>query len=298
MDDLDVIVVAYRSRDTIESLLRRVQEELRPATLTVVDNGDDGSADLAAAVGADVVRRPDNPGFGAGQNAGVRVGDAPFVLLLNPDAQPVAGGIDAGVRLLRANADVGVVQGDIVNDATGEPERSHGVELGPIHLLGRALGARRLGRYTALRSLAGRTSLRDHVERTVTEPTDVDTVAATAVLVRRDALLSIGGFDERYFLYGEDLDLCRRMRAGGWRIVAVPGEFARHVSGGSSANAWERELVWWQGTMQFARQWWSGPRRAVAVFAAVVRWFGLAVQRPSEAGRAWRTVVSPSPRRP
>ena len=288
---LDVVIVAYRSDDVIRRLVEVSRELPDVDCVVVVDNGDGCSAAVAEGMGARAIRRPDNPGFGAGQNAGVAATSAPFVLLLNPDAVPVASGISAGRQYLAAHDDVAAVQGAIVNDSSGAAERSQGIELGPLHLWGRALGLRRLARWGPVRRLAATSRLRDHVERAVATPTDVETLAATALLVRRSAFDEVGGFDERYFLYGEDLDLCRRWRRARWRLVALPSQFARHQSGASSAGWWERELVWWNGTMQFAARWWRPWAWVSAVGAAVTRWFGLSLSRPSGTGEAWRSVV-------
>jgi len=292
MSDVDVVIVAYRSRDGIDGLVQQAKAIPGVVSVVVVDNGDDDSADVAHKAGAVTLRRPDNPGFGVSQNLGVALGDAPYVLLLNPDAVPAAKGIEAGVRHLRQNESVAAVQGAIENRWTGEPERSHGVELGPAHLFGRALGLRRLIRLRPIRAVAARTALRDHVQRKVDVPTPVESMAATVLLVRRTAFESVEGFDDRYFLYGEDLDLCRRLRAAGWQLVALPDTFAVHESGGSSAGWWDRELSWWQGTMQFAARWWTTPRWILGVIASLVRWAGLAVARPRHAARAWTSVVA------
>jgi GT2 family glycosyltransferase len=285
------VIVAFRSDDVIRDLVEVSRELPDVDQVVVVDNGDGCSAAIAERMGAGTIRRPDNPGFGAGQNAGVASTSAPYVLLLNPDAVPVAGGISAGGQYLAEHDDVAAVQGAIVNDESGAAERSQGIELGPLHLWGRALGLRRLAKWRAVRRFAARSRLRDHVERGVATPTEVETLAATALLVRRSAFDEVGGFDERYFLYGEDLDLCRRLRGAGWRLVALPSQFARHQSGASSAGWWERELVWWNGTMQFAARWWRPWARVVAVGAAVTRWFGLALSRPMGAREAWQSVV-------
>ena len=122
-------------------------------------------------------------------------------------------------------------------------------------------------------------------------PTSVEALAATAVLVRRDAFDQVGGFDAGYFLYGEDLDLCRRLRDAGWELVALPVPWADHDSGGSAASAWTRELDWWQGTMRFAARWWSRPAWRLAQGAAFVRWLRLALRHPRGAKAAWRALL-------
>jgi GT2 family glycosyltransferase len=290
VSELDVVVVAYNSRDGIGELV----DDLRgivDGRVVIVDNGEDGSADVAEAHGATVVRLPSNPGFGSGHNAGLEHATARHVLLLNPDARPHAPGLAAGLAHLAAHPEVAAVQGAVVNESTGLRERSHGVELGPAHLLGRAVGARRLAGLRSIRALARKTFAADHIERSVERPTSVESLAATAPIVRRDALLSVGGFDEGYFLYGEDLDLCRRLRGEGWELVALPDRFAVHQGGASSAGWWEREVEWWRGTMRFAARWWARPAWSAAVAAAALRALVLMAARPRRAAQAWRGLV-------
>jgi len=288
----DVVVVAYASRATIEQCIEQVGALHGVGTVVVVDHGTDGTADVAAAMGALVIRDPGNPGFGAGQNRGVAATTAPYVLLLNPDAAPEPEGIAAGVALMDVDPTVGAVQGVITNRATGAPERSSGRELGPVHLLGRALGARRLLAYRPVRALARRIGVvADHVERVPSAPTDVDSLAATAIVIRRDAFDQIGGFDESYFLYGEDLDLCRRMRRAGWTLVAMPDRFAWHDGGASAASSTERELTWWRGTMRFAALWWTEAAWFSALLAATIAWVHLSARDHRVSARAWRELV-------
>ena len=137
-------------------------------------------------------------------------------------------------------------------------------------------------------------SLRDHVERVPSAAEDVETLAAVSILVRRDAFDAIGGFDERYFLYGEDLDLCRRLRGAGWRLVSLPVAWASHHSGASASGWWDRELRWWEGTMQFAAHWWatervlSAPSRPGASCGSASRSPPLGMGRLPVAGRVDR----------
>ena len=288
---VDVVVVAYRSVATLAACIGSTDGLPNRGALVVVDHGDDASAHLAEAFGATVLRNPANPGFGAGQNQGVTRGSAPYVLLLNPDAElrPVA--VAGGVALLEREPDVAAVQGAILgrDDA---PERSAGQALSPVHLVGRAVAAKALLRWTvvrrAVRVLPG---LRDTVDRQVVAARDVDSLAATAVLVRRAAYEAIGGFDEGYFLYGEDADLCMRLRRAGWRIVALPETWATHASGASSGSWVRRELAWWEGTLTYAWRWWGPVGRAGALAAALVMWARLVAADPAGARTAFRRLL-------
>jgi GT2 family glycosyltransferase len=289
---LDVVVVGYANRDSIEQCIERAGALSGVGTVVVVDHGRDGTGDLAEAMGARVIRDPGNPGFGAGQNRGVAATTAPYVLLLNPDATPEPDGVAAGVALLDVDPSVAAVQGVITNRATGAPERSSGRELGPVHLFGRAVGARRLLAYAPVRAIARRIGVvADHVERVPAAPVEVDSLAATAVIVRRDAFDEVGGFDESYFLYGEDVDLCRRMRRAGWSLVALPDRFAWHEGGGSAASSTERELTWWRGTMRFAALWWTEAAWCAALLSAAIAWLQLSVRDRRVSSRAWRALV-------
>jgi N-acetylglucosaminyl-diphospho-decaprenol L-rhamnosyltransferase len=181
---------------------------------------------VAEACGARVVHAGANVGFGAGCNLGAAAGSAPYVLLLNPDAaaEPgtVAGLAAALARHPRAAA--------IASEVGDEPVR------------------RRFP--TLLRAplepgVAGRLDERWYRRH----PGPVEWLSAPCLLLRRDAFDEVGGFDERYFLYWEEVDLAKRLQAAGWELRWVPGFPARHESGGSGAGraAWAAGLVRWAG---------------------------------------------------
>jgi GT2 family glycosyltransferase len=289
----DVVVVAYRSVDTIGDVVTRARSLPGVGEVVVVDHGSDDSASVAAAHGARALADPTNPGFGAGQNRGVAMTSAPYVLLLNPDAEPDPLGITTGVAALDAHERVAVVQGVISNRLTGTPERSQGRELRPVHLVGRASSAGRLLGSQLVRDIGRRIgAVSDHVERVPNGPSSVESLAATCVLVRRSAFEGVGGFDESYFLYGEDLDLCRRLRRAGWQLLALPAAFAVHDNGASSSTSTERELSWWRGTMRFAALWWSDVAWLLALASALTEVVRLGVREPRVTGRAWRALVT------
>ena len=287
---LDAVLVAYRSDDVIRTAVEGAKA--LGGTVVVVDHGDGGSARQAALAGAVAVHDPSNPGFGAGQNHGLAFTESAYVLLCNPDAEIDAAAVRAGVEVLDRRPEVAAVQGVIVNQATGQPERSAGVQVRPLHLLGRALAAKALLGVPAVAALARRSAvLRDHADRVPQEEVEVESLAATVLLVRRAALNAVRGFDESYFLYGEDLDVCRRLRAAGWKLLALPDVWATHTSGGSADSSWTREANWWRGTLQFGAGQWSGTGWALAIAAVTLRWCRLAVGHPLHAPAAFRAMV-------
>jgi succinoglycan biosynthesis protein ExoA len=289
---VDVVIVAYRSGVRLARALQALAGEPGIGRVVVVDHGDGADAALARELGAEVVHRPDNPGYGSGQNVGVARCTAPFVLLLNPDAELEPGALVAGRLTLEARPDVAAVQGVVRRAHDGQAERTQGAALGPVHLWGRALHLRALLGLRVVRVAARRVGvLADHVDRTTCTEREVESLAAVSILVRREAFCSVGGFDERYFLYGEDLDLCHRLRADGWALLTLPQAWAVHVGGASAGSSTERELTWWRGTMRYAASWWPDRAWRWGLRAAMVRWARLAASDPRRALAAWHALV-------
>jgi GT2 family glycosyltransferase len=290
--DVDVVIVVYGNAATIEGTVAAVSSLPDVESVVVVDHGTDGSGRPARRAGALVVEDPTNPGFGAGVNHGATLGRSPFLLLLNPDAELEPGALRAGLTALADDPGAAAVEGVTVTGSTGELERAGGKELGPLDLVGRAVGARRLLSFRLVAALAARVpALLHQIERGTDEIRDVETLSGAAMLVRRDAFEAVGGFDERFFLYGEDLDLCRRLRARGWRLLYLPVPWAVHENGSSSASSWMREVRWWEGTMRLAAQWWGDREFGIARAAAFVRLARLAVRSPRRSAEAYRAMI-------
>ncbi len=277
---IDVGIVAYGADGLLRRALRSLSADPAVATVTVVDHLPPAARAAAAEVGARYIEDPSNPGFGAGQNRAFATGAAPFFLVLNPDAEMVEGALCAGVAQLQRRSDVVAIQGVIARRSDEGVDRSGGRELTWVHLLGRATRARALLGLRPVRWLVRRTRLRDTTDRTPAQAAEVQWLAATALLVRRSAMEQIGGFNSTYFLYGEDLDLCRRLRQQGGTLLALPDPWALHDDGSTSSGWWDRELVWWEGTMRFAALNWSTPELVLASTAAALRCVQLAIRRP------------------
>lgn len=283
-----MIVVAFGNDVAVKRSIRSVLQDAVESVIVVnhADEVPDVVIDPRVRVATE-----SNLGFGAGVNLGLHLTSSEYVLLLNPDAEMCAS-LRLGLDYLDAHPNVGAVQGVVLNTRTGKPERSAGSDLRWFHLVARLVHLRRLQSLPLVELLGRRIpALRDHFERVPAEPTSVEALAATAPLVRRRALDDIGGFDTTFFLYGEDLDVCRRLRLSGWELVTLPTVWTSHVSGGTAKTPRHRELEWWAGTMRYAAKWWTAPAFAVALAAATLRAIAFAVTRPSRLGTSWTRIV-------
>jgi N-acetylglucosaminyl-diphospho-decaprenol L-rhamnosyltransferase len=175
-----------------------------------------------------VIANTDNRGFSAANNQGFRAAAGEYLLVVNSDAEVRPGAVDAMAALLDARPDVGIV-GPRTVGTDGQPQVSFGPEL---TLRGewsqrRLVRGVREGRPEALREVRDRSSRAQ-------EP---DWVSGACFLGRRSALDAVGFFDEAFFLYEEDVDLCVRVRRAGWRVVYTPEAEVVHHLGRSMARA-------------------------------------------------------------
>ena len=266
---VSVVVVTYESAASIAAALGPLRESAHVGRVVVVDNdSDDDSAALAAAAGADdVLVLEANLGFAAANNRGLRLCAGESVLFLNPDASISGEHIDRLVAALRSDPGA-VAAGPVLEGLDGR--LTSGARR--FSTVGNRLAVElpwfwRHDRFTSRQS-------EDTLERAEGTAVPVDYVWGAAVLVRRDFLDSVGGLDERFFLYHEDEDLGRQAHAAGRRVLLVTAARATHIgavsSGGDAALAHARMLF---ATSQLLDKWsWpsSGRVFAVAVQAALL----------------------------
>jgi GT2 family glycosyltransferase len=236
--DVTAIVVNFNAGDELRAALASIAGELagRAWEGIVVDNASqDGSAAIAHdfAPAVTLVANAANLGFGRAVNQALARARAPLVLIMNPDSRLQPGALAALEDELRRHPRCAIAgprildpDGSVQGSARGDPDMFTG-------FFGRSTALRRL-----LPGLA--VSRRNVVDATVdagSASVVVDWLSGACVLARRDALASVGGFDERYFLYWEDADLCRRLRAQGQEVRYVPAASAVHRVGHSSRTA-------------------------------------------------------------
>jgi GT2 family glycosyltransferase len=255
---LDVVIVAYRSRTLIDACLASLFEH-PPAhglSVHVVDNASgDGTVELIRTKYPSVHLTPAsrNLGFAAASNLGIRAGAAPYVLLLNPDTRITDGALDALLVLMDERPEVGISGCKLLRE-DGTPD----------HAAHRAFPtiAGALGHFTGLRRMRGVPSrFTQYVAPDVAGP--VDAVNGAFMLLRRAALREIGLFDEGYWMYMEDLDLCYRFRAAGWVTWYEPSVTVVHVKHGTSGPVRSVRLdrAFHYGMFRFYRKHYA-PRRS------------------------------------
>jgi N-acetylglucosaminyl-diphospho-decaprenol L-rhamnosyltransferase len=236
---VSAVLVNYNAGDELRRALQSIADEMQGQLweAVVVDNASiDGSRMIADefAPFASTIANTENVGFARAVNQGIAATAAPRVLIMNPDCRLVAGALAAlsaeldqhefcaiaGPRILNPD-------GSLQGSARGDPDMLTGL-FGRTGLLGRLMPGAALSRRNVVSDAAIRSGHASVV---------VDWLSGACILARRDALSKVNGFDERYFLYWEDADLCRRLRAAGYHVRYVPGATAIHRVGHSSRTA-------------------------------------------------------------
>jgi N-acetylglucosaminyl-diphospho-decaprenol L-rhamnosyltransferase len=284
------------SADMAEMTLECVGELHVPAvaSIVVVDNAFDGDLAESRSVLAErtTIVPLDLPhGFAAANNRGVAEGAAPYVLLLNSDVLVVPGAIEALLAALDADPLAVAAGGRLVDPQTLVTQEQYRPRPFPTlaNFLVIVLGVEELWPGNPVTRRYHGAQWDDTSVQEVAQP------AAAAILVRRDALDAVGGFDERFWFWFEDSDLLLRLSERG-SILYVPGAVFRHLGGGSFRRWSKAEHIRsvHHGIVQYADAHFSRARRGVLGIAELaislprIVLFGRS--RPQEAG-AWRAVA-------
>lgn len=263
--DLAVVVVNYNTGDLLARCVASVIEAAGglAVDVLVVDNASrDESMQVATARTPQVrvIENPTNRGLSAAWNQGAAAVDAPLILFLNPDAEICRGGLPALVTVAEGRPDVAVF-GPVIRNPDGTVYESGRVFPGIVQAVGHAFLAPFAPGNRFTRAYR-QTSWDRTTER------EVDWVSFAAMLIRRSAFEQVGGFDEGFWLYGEELDLCTRLRDAGWKVLATPEVEVLHVGGVSTGRSRQTHLLHSQGVYRYYRKHRAaGWRRATLPFA-------------------------------
>jgi GT2 family glycosyltransferase len=230
--DLSILIVTYNSAHLIGKLLDLLRAEMTglSAEVIVLDNASrDGTAALvrSAHPWVKLIASPDNLGFAAGNNQAARAAKGRYLLLLNPDAFPAEGALRQALEMLDQTPDVGLAGGELIGaDGSRQPSARMFPTL--------------RDEFFTLSGLAARyphSALLARLDRRWANPDEnavVDWIPGAFVFIPSAVFAQMGGFDERFFMYYEEVDLCRRMQQLGLNIHYWPALKAMHIGGESA----------------------------------------------------------------
>lgn len=262
--EVAVIIVTYNSERQIDACLESVIAERRHVTQEIIVLDNNSSDRTVPHVrerfpSVKVITPGRNLGFAAGVNFAAKQTDADFVLLLNPDTVILDHAIDVIVDFARAHPSYGLYGGRTLKpDGTLEPSSCWGLP----SLWSMALFAFGLTTLAPRNRWLDPESLGNWQRDTVRE---VGVITGCFLLARRSSWEQLGGFDERYFMYGEDADLAVRAHAAGFRPVICPDARLIHEVGQSSSTPASKMLLLYRGKASLVRTHWRGPRQQAAL---------------------------------
>ena len=267
MADLAVVVVNFNAGEHLRRCLASVFDHAGGAELeiVIVDNdSSDGSTQAAAEAFAQatLIETGSNRGFAAGVNVGIRATTAPFVFVLNPDAELWEGTLEAFAKLAAERPRAGAI-GPLIRGADGSIYPSPRVH----PTIGVAAGHAFFAPLWHQNPWSRRYRMADWDRSSERE---VEWISGSAFLVRREALDRIGLLDERFFLYAEEVDLFRRLREDGWTVLFTPELEVLHEGGVSTGRSRRMHLIHSHSVyLYFEKHHARGWRRALLPFARV-----------------------------
>jgi GT2 family glycosyltransferase len=256
MVDLSVVILSWNVRDLLRQCLQSVFSSQpsalgddKPTTqhypwsteVIVVDNASsDGSVEMVRAEFPEVrlIVNTINRGYAGGNNDGIAAATGRYVMILNPDTQVVGDALSTLVAHADLHPEAGVIGPQLLNpDGSVQPSRRRF----PTLTTG-------LFESTWLQPVASRRVLRDYYmqDRSDSETQQVDWVIGACLLVRRDVIQQVGGLDEGFFMYSEELDWCRRIKQAGWKVMYLPDAKVIHHMGKSSDQVVAQRHIYFQ----------------------------------------------------
>lgn len=237
--ELSIIYVNFNTADQVMAAVKSVRRNTKGIDyeIIVADNNSQKDANLQALIddeGLKVVRLDDNYGFGKANNAGVRESTGEYIFLLNPDTICHDNSIKLLFDKLKADPTIGIISPNLIN-----------ADSKPTHAFRRAGDGILTEINFALfglpyRFIYGRNFEYNHTGKQI----EVAYACGAAMMMKRETFDKVGGFDENFFMYYEDQDLCNRIKKTGLKIVNEPQAIIQHLEGTSiSVNARRENFI-------------------------------------------------------
>ncbi len=243
--DLSIIIVPYKCRDKMDTTLAAVyksQTQYNYEVIIIDNDSQDGTVEMIREKylsNPDIAAKTtlienDNVGFGKANNQGMAMAKGDYLLLLNPDTEVDPDNFEVMMNFMKTRPDVGIASCKLTKPEGGIDLASRRSEPDPKTAFYRLSGLqylfpKKFGSYNVL-------------DKSVDEETELDSCVGAYMFMSRKAYELTHGFDEDFFMYGEDLDLCKRVRDAGLKIWYYPKTSCVHYKGQSSKRASQRSL--------------------------------------------------------
>jgi GT2 family glycosyltransferase len=235
---IDLIIINYKSTDYLQTCLTSIYERLNGfhANVHVADNGSGDHVHLVKSTYPKTILtiHNNNLGFSKAVNKIIKKTSSPYIVLLNPDTIVFDNFFESIISFMQNHPDVGIVGPKVINTDGSIQGSARAFPTFLTSLFGRRSLLTRLfpnNRITCANIVSNKSDGRI--------PLEVDWVSGACQIIRREAIEDVGLLDERFFLYWEDADWCKRMWQMGWKVIYFPRAAIQHAVGGSS----ERNLT-------------------------------------------------------
>lgn len=252
MNHLTVIVITHNTAQmTVDCLSALADSGI--SSIVLVDNGsEDGTVNLVKEKlsSVTIIRNDENLGFAKAANQGINASATEFVCILNSDARAGSAEIERLVRYLEENSNCAMV-GPLLVSEEGKPENSFDAEPDLLNQI--------LPKSLCKLVSPARYQNKRHIPQ---KPVEVESLVGACMVFRKKQVVDCGGFDERYFLFVEETDLCKRLRHAGMKVVLNPDVKVVHGKGKSKSRYPIRSRVeYWNSIVAFFAKWqsWSLP---------------------------------------
>ena len=234
---LSIIIVTWNSANTIQKCLDSLKNIKMDKEVIALDNNSSDSTFQILKKHPEVkaIVNSDNRGYGKASNQGIKIANGEFILLLNPDTEVKKDSVETMLGFLEGNREVFVIgpkltdeSVKVLNEATDFP-----------NLLNQSIISLKLHRVPFFKKLV-------YQKFDYTKTQEANHLMGAAILIRRETLIKLGGFDENFFLWFEDTDLLKRIKDKGYKIIYYPEAAVTHLVGQSTKQLsfWKRQTIW------------------------------------------------------
>lgn len=234
---LTIQIVNYNSRENLRACLYSVWKNFsdhKNLQVIVINNDKEKLEDIQREFRIELIEKNENIGFSKAHNLGLQIAKGKFICFLNPDTKLFPLAIEKLLEVFSTDEKIGIA--------------------GPVHLgEGNVLEDNCFGFLKTPLSIIGSKIL----QKKQTLPTSIfetDWVSGGAMMVKKELLLEIGGFDENYFMYFEDVDLCLRAKKRGWKIVVHPEAKIFHKSGQSFSSYHKKKEYYYRSQVYYVKK--------------------------------------------